>query len=407
MSTEPLTARGLERRIKRYLKGEVHTFAAITVPGLEHLARGEIEHLQSGCTGVVEPGIVEFHGTMELLYKTHLHCRIPNRIVFRIDQFTARSYPELFNKCKRVRWELYCGFVPQIAVVATGKVSRLHHTDNIANTVFDAIAEVMGGLGVTIQFTKKSKLAIHVRFRNDICTLSIDASGDLLYKRGVRRMVGAAPLRETTAAALLYAAEWNTAAKILDPCCGSGSIVLEALQLKKNIPAGANREFAFMAWPSFDTALWQRTRSASLQKINDKASVKVYANDSDAVLVQLLRDHELVGEDSGDVEFTCGNALDMRPELGDGSNGLIISNLPYGKRVDAHDSEIDTFYRNFGTWLKCSCKGWKFALLIADDHFERKAGIAATTLLSFSNGGIHVRLVAGHIGNSAEKIKLP
>jgi putative N6-adenine-specific DNA methylase len=395
-----LTQRGLERRIKRHLKNEDLSFAAITVPGFEAITRQEIEGLQPDCVTGSERGIVEFHGSMELLYNASLYVRTANRFLLRIERFTVRSYPELYNKASRIEWERYSGFAEAIALNVTSRTSRLHHTENIASTVFDAVHHHLEQLNVKVHRVKDAPITFFVRFFDDVCTVSADATGTLLYKRGRRTATGRAPLRETTAAALLYAASWENYRTIADPCCGTGGIILEALQMVGNYAAGIDRDFAFFSWPSFNPAVWERLKKKALEKktCNDR-SWRLVANDIDASALRLLEKNAAVYRDREclPLEIVGGNCLTFNQQGEYGDSGLLISNLPFGKRILTSETDCTSFYRKLGGWLRRCCRGWNFAFLVADPLFESKAGLKCTTAIAFDNGGIPVRLVMGKV----------
>lgn len=395
--TAVLTERALARRIKRNLKNSTLTFAAVTTPGFEEITRIEIDTLETGCVKRVSAGIVEFCGSMELLYRVNLHCRTASRILMRISSFTARSYPELYNKLRRIHWELYCGTAPTVNISVASRVSRLHHTDNIADTLLKALNDYMSAFSLNVTLDAESATSFHVRYFEDICTVSIDSTGVLLHKRGIRVATGHAPLRETTAAAMLLAVESERFPVIADPCCGSGSIICEAILMASHTAPGVQRTFSFSSWPSFNRGIWERMVADAQHQSHAIINRHFYAGDTSEKAIKQVRDNTatLLCQDSLHTQCASCFTFNSNGELG--SKGLIISNLPYGKRIKTTDTDLNEFYRKLGGWLRGSCRGWHFAFLIADEHFERHAGLRCTTVLSFSNGGIHVRLVSGRI----------
>jgi len=393
---EQLTERGLARRVKRAFNNVSLTFAAITVPGLESIAKSELEGLSSGCVTTVSNGIIEFTGTLELLYRAHLECRTISRILMRITSFTARSYPELYNKLTRVHWELYTGFHKTIRITASSTTSRVHHTAHIAETVLGAVNDRLNSLSLSVCEDAKAVTGFHVRLNNDECTVSIDASGALLYKRGIRTITHHAPLRETTAAALLMAVGWSRFPVVVDPFCGSGSIICEAALMAVSAAPGLQRDFAFTAWPSFNAGVWTRFRDNEQSRIAVSHAPRFHAGDIDPDAVEIVRKNcSALPAVPQHLSIDCRDAFTMYPEQEFGSSGLIISNLPYGKRITPGTTDMDAFFRRLGVWLKSECRGWNYAFLVADLQFEHKAGLKARTLLTFSNGGIRVRLVTG------------
>ena len=398
MQAPELTPRGLERRIKRHLTGAAQHFAAITTPGFEPYTCKEIAALDGAVIGTVEKGIVEFSGPFNLIYHANLCSRTASRILLRIDSFTARSYPELYNKLYRIDWELYVGYTPLVFFTASSVRSRLHHTDRIAESSFSALRDHMHGLGIEATFCKSAVIKFVIRFIDDTCTVSIDASGELLYKRGYRTATGKAPLRETTAAALLAAAQWEQYAVIADPCCGSGALPLEATLCAANVPPGSSRDFAFYSWPSFSRPAWENCkRRLCAAPPGGTRPRLIYAGDIDTAALERLKRNSASLPVGDRLVVAHADCLTFNGMGEFGRTGLVISNLPYGKRIDAAESNIDEFYFQLGRSLKKFCSGWDFAFLVADTHFERKARLRGETILSFSNGGIGVRLVKGTI----------
>ena len=392
-----LTPAGLERRLKRHLIKAPHEFLAVTTPGMEAALEGEIRALPNVTALRRINGGVEFGGPLETVYHAGLRLRTANRVLMRIDSFVAKSYPELYNKARRIPWELYCGFSKTVGIHATARVSRLHHTENIAQAVFDALSEHMGKLGVKVALDKKSEgPRFAVREADDTCTVSIDASGSFLYKRGYREEIAHAPLRESIAAALLMLVEWQKFPVVADPLCGSGTFLIEAACLARNIAPGLMREFAFSAWPSFNAPVWERAKREAVGAQKAKASVRLLASDISSKAVEAAKGNAGRAGVAEDIVFRSGNCLEFNRDGSEGKTGLIISNLPYGKRAFA-GGDLDVFYKRFGEHLHKCCRGWTYGFLVADRSFLQTTKLKAKAELRFENGGLEVFFVTGTI----------
>ena len=388
-----LTPRGLERRIKKKLLARKQTFAVITVPGFEKVTEKELHKIADGATITCDRGILEFDGPFDLLYRLNLQLRTAGRVLLRVASFRARSYPELYNKLQRIHWELHTGFHPEISFVVSSRSSRLHHTGKIAETAFDAINAVMTRLGLPKQSVAGSPVAVHLRFIDDCCSISMDTTGALLYKRGYRTATGIAPLRETTAAAMLLAARWDRYPVIADPCCGSGSIIIEAVHIASGKPPGDRRKFAFFSWPSFQPQrlnYWRKKAAA------EPVPRRFAAGDVDPQALRALRINCKTLNASSRIEIFQRDCREFNSDGTMGSRGLLLSNLPFGKRVGVAGG-TEVFFREFGNALKKNCTGWSFGFLVADPLFGKHSGLECTAELEFSNGGIGVRFVTGHI----------
>lgn len=393
---QQLTRRGLERRVKRYFSGDQHQFVAITTPGCEEIGRKEIGKIDGATITGVEKGLVLFTGSIDLIYHTHLILNTVNRILLRITSFTARSYPELFNKLSRsVRWEVFVGYSQTVHFTAASKNSRLHHTANIENTAFDACHSHLGNSGLTVTRSKEAPISFHIRYFEDRCTLSIDASGDLLYKRGYRTETGKAPLRETVAASLLFAAAYEKYPVIADPCCGTGAIILEALRISSEWDT--DRKFAFMHWPMFSQRKWDFIKSAMKKSIPDGRMPMLIASDIDPVAIKKIESNgkKLHGFDK--VEIQCADCMSFNKNGEFGTEGLLISNLPFGKRIDVSGNSLHAFYQRLGEALLKNCRGWDFGFLVESSRFEKNFPIACRTVLNIQNGGLSLRFVCGSI----------
>lgn len=390
-----LTPSGLERRLKRRLLKTTQEFLAITTPRLEPALDAEIRSLPHVTGTRTICGGVEFRGPLDTVYRAALRLGTANRLLMRIDTFMAKSYPELFNKARRIHWELFTGFAKNVAIDATSRSSRLHHTGNIVETVHSALADRMGRLGVPVTLKNDGDgPRFAVRMAADTCTISADASGALFYKRGYRRETGHAPLRESVAAALLILAKWKEFGVIADPLCGSGTFVIEAASLARNIPPGRNRTFAFFTWPSFDKAAWERAKHEAAGAEKATAPIRFLASDISGEAVTAAKNNARRAGVENDIVFRCADCFDFDPG---GNAGLIIANLPYGKRATAAGGGLVEFYRRWGEHVRRRCRGWTFAFLSADRSFARHAGLSVHSELRFENGGIPVWFVTGTV----------
>ena len=393
-----LTPSGLSRRIKQHVTSQVQHFFAVCTPGLEEQTQAEIADLPGVLAADIVEGGVEFSGPFELVYVSNLLLRTSNRVLMRIDHFVTRSYPELFDKVSRIPWERFVGFGPGIVVDVTAKRSRIHHEKNIAASVFDAIQRKMSPMGVKLRSRIDAQLCVFIRLSHDECTVSIDSSGQGLHKRGYREAIGPAPLRETTAAALLRAASFQQCAVIADPCCGSGTFLIEAGQMAKGISAGAGRQFAFEAWPSFGEATWKHLKQKHAAERVESTVPKLVGMDINAATLRAAQDNAVRAGLPDQLVLKKAECRTFNADGSVGPKGLLISNLPYGKRMEAGPA-IEQFYKEFGSMVRGNCKGWRFGILVPD-HAGLIAALGLTIgkSIRFLNGGIAVRFVMGKAG---------
>jgi putative N6-adenine-specific DNA methylase len=232
-----------------------------------------------------------------------------------------------------------------------------------------------------------------VRIVHDQCEVSADSSGDLLHRRGYRREIAKAPLRETIAAAMVLASGWKGDGPLLDPMCGSGTIPIEAAMIARNIAPGLRRRFQFMEWPAFDAERWNEIL-ANAQAAVTGFSGEILGADRDAGAVQAAaRNAERAGV-SENVRFSQEAVSGSIAGI-DGSakeSGWILTNPPYGIRVGESD-DLRNLYATLGSSLK-SKPGWRLGILTSDSALVRQTRLSLRPRFSTSNGGIPVSFFA-------------
>src|ERR1051325_4970388 len=222
---------------------------AIAAPGLEELIAAELADLS--IQGTVVPGGVEWSGSESTIALANLWSRIAPRIVVRVGQFRARTFFELERHANKIEWAKYVKSGAAVRFRVTCRKSKLYHSDAVAQRFQEAVARAIGDFtladaGDEDDAADSTAQLFIVRFDRDECTVSADASGELLHRRGYRQAVAKAPLRETLAAAMLRGAGWDGRTSIVDPMCGSGTIPIEAARIARRIPPGLDRDFAFL-----------------------------------------------------------------------------------------------------------------------------------------------------------------
>ena len=392
---EVLSQRALERRLKRHLWGASQRFFTPCAPPFEGVLEAEVRALPDVSEVETLRGGVEFTGPFDTLYHANLCLRTAHRVLLRIDEFLAQSYPMLFNKASKLPWERYLGFNEHYSVTVSAKRSRLRHQQNITDTLHAAVLEVVEPLGLHPKLIPDAPINFHVRLFEDRCTLSLDTSGGHLHKRGYRQATAKAPIRETLAAGLLMTLQEHYDF-ILDPMCGAGTLLIEGALLAKNIAPGAERTFAFEHFPSFQRDKWERLkREARASQI--PTPLRLVGGD---LFEGALRAAEANAARAGVTDAITLLQSDARalPYLDFAQVGrkLLLSNLPYGRRVGTRD-EIKQLYVEFVTQIQKQCGGWDFAFVTPHAEWLTEAGLEPTDALPFSNGGLNVVFVTGTV----------
>jgi putative N6-adenine-specific DNA methylase len=392
------TESSLFKRIKRHVIGRERKFFAATPPGFEPVCLSELLKFQPG-TGKARatPGGVEFEGRLDVCYHANLNLRSANRILMRIHAFKSSNFRQLEKKVRDIPWELYLQSDNLLNVHVTTKHCRLHHSGAISEKFQKAITRRLSGIDLDekIPGAPSAHQNIFVRGVDDRFSVSIDSSGDLLYKRGLKKHTGKAPLRETLAAAALMLAGYDSAEPLLDPLCGAGTFSLEAALMAKRIPAGWFRDFAFTQWPSFLTKRWNYIRRQSESGFVRPEQPMVFASDTDPGACQKLKRCVEGFGLSDTVQVHQKDFFDLDPRELTDQTGIICLNPPYGRRLGGRQ-ESEKFFGAICDKLKQAYTGWKLVLFAPS---RKLAGTIPFQTKSYPilHGGLKLALLIGKI----------
>jgi putative N6-adenine-specific DNA methylase len=392
----------LEKRIKRHVTGKSHRFFAATLPGHEPLCLDELLTAGISTDPAARTGGVEFTGRLHDVYLANLNLRTANRILMRLFTFTAFHFNQLEKTLADLPWELFICPDAVCDLHITSKQSRLIHTDAIGERVKKAVIQRLDADVFAGNRNRPGEVQqIFVRVRKDRFTISLDTSGALLHKRGIKTQGGRAPVRETMAAAILLQAGYQAGEILIDPMCGTGTFSLEAAMMTKHIPAGWYRDFAFTHWPAFKPKQWHYIRQEAKKAITCRHTPVIFASDSDTIAIQKLDkivcDHLLADAIKVKAaDFFTLNSRDFPalPEKSDPA-GLIVLNPPYGHRL-GHRKDAEETVLRICQKLKHDFNGWKFALLLPD-HFMLSKLPFTVDSRQLSHGGLTITLATGRI----------
>jgi putative N6-adenine-specific DNA methylase len=379
-----------EKRIRRHVVGKSHRFFAVTAPGLEPLCRGELESM--GLTGAAVEGGVEFSGRLQAAYRANLCLRTANRILLRMHEFRATNFRALTQEAASVPWELFIAPSAALRIHVTTHHCRLHHSDAIAERVQNAMTECLSKFSAA---EARMPQQIFIRGVDDRFTVSLDSSGENLYRRGIKTHAGTAPLRETLAAAALLLAGYSGEEFLLDPMCGAGTFALEAALVAKHLPPGGHRDFAFMAWPGFRPPHWDFLKRTADAQVIRLATPRIMASDNDPHACRALE--ECVGRHglADAVSVSCRDFFDIDPRDLTDRPGLVTLNPPYGRRLGS-SAQHAMLLRNVFQVLQEKYRGWK-AVVIAP-HTNAKIDVPFPAHVKhFFHGGLTVNVVVAEI----------
>lgn len=396
----------LEKRIKRRIIGRVHAFFVATSPGMEALCLSEIrEHLPHLTDARETAGGVMFSGRVHDCYAANLNLRTANRILMRVAMIRATNFKKLAKMLQAVDWELFVprNSIPLVKVSAAR--SRIMHTGAVADICRTVIGERIG-LPAGGASGEEMSPDIYIRASDDVFTVSIDSSGPLLYKRGLKQHGGRAPLRETLAAAILMMAGYDGREVLLDPMCGSGTFGLEAAMMRRRIPPGLHREFAFEKWPCFRPQRWRYIKKEAGSHVLPPDTAGIFSADQDMnACAALERTIETAGLEK-DIQVFCRDFFSLTPhaiasDMGRSvTPGMIVLNPPYGKRIgreaESRDRMAAILQKMFADFA-----GWRFAVLAPSASLPGALPDHEVRVRPVFHGGLKLRLVTGRIRMTA------
>jgi putative N6-adenine-specific DNA methylase len=365
----------------------------VTAPGLETVTAGEMRALGIAPTHE-ERGGLGVEGTAGDLYTLNLHLRTASRVLVRLAEFRATSFGELERRAAGVAWArvLAPGVRPTFQV--TCRKSRLYHSGAVEERLarFAHASERAGAGGIPGAGAPSApEQRFVVRLVRDRLTVSADASGEHLHRRGYREATAKAPLRETLAAAALLASGWSPDEALVDPLCGSGTLAVEGALMARRIPPGWRRGFAFQQWPGFEADTWARLRAEAEARMSLAAHAPILASDRDAGAVRFAAENAARAGVADDVVFRRAALSDARPPEGWSGGGWLVANPPWGRRVGERGPLRD-LYARLGQLARARFPGWGLAVLTATPELAGHVGAGGEVVLSTRSGGVPVAL---------------
>jgi putative N6-adenine-specific DNA methylase len=355
-------------------------------PGLEPFLLAELEALDLPAEAV--GGGATFDGDLEALMRACLWLGTASHVRVRLARFRCRALGELERKAAEFAWREWLTPRVPLDLHASSKRSRVYHTGAIRERVHNAIGRAFGADPLLAKDGDEVIAPLHVRFVDDTCTVSLDATSTPLHRRGYRLDGRKAPLREDLAHALVLASGFGPGDALLDPFCGSGTIAIEAAAIARCVPPGRLRAPAMQHSVRFDPAVWQRLLDEV--RPNDEMP-QIACSDRDAGAVAAASTN---AERAGVSEFlTCSeHALAAQPWLQAGgapARGVVATNPPYGVRV-AGKSPLLPLYQTLGHRVQRMGEGWRAALLAHDVRLARRTGIPVEPAFTTRHGGLTV-----------------
>ncbi|WP_160688849.1 class I SAM-dependent RNA methyltransferase [Clostridium sp. C2-6-12] len=331
----------------------------------------------------IENGKVTFEGDEMDIAISNIHLRTADRVLIKMAEFEARSFEELFQGAKKVEWSKIIPLDGVMHVVGKSIKSTLHSVPDCQSIVKKAIVKSMSESYGIEQFSESGPVyKIEVSILKDVVTLTIDTTGPGLHKRGYRELAGAAPLKETLAASMLLISRWDDQFELIDPFCGSGTILIEAAMIAQNIAPGVNRTFICETWPSISKDVFESVREGARRSEKHK-EISIIGYDLDyRVLKVAMENAKKAGVDKY-IKFQKRDFMEFSTSR---KHGFIVSNPPYGERI-GEEKTLPLIYKHMGN-MKKKLESWDFNILTSFEPFEKTVGVKSTKNRKLYNGKI-------------------
>lgn len=352
-----------------------------TAPGLEDALYQEVRSKGFKQAKAVRGGVTIKGGWPEV-WRANLWVRGASRVLARLGSFRASNLSQLESRARELAWgEIFDVHTPFNVKVTCAK-SRIYHSDAAAERIIKAITHTLNA-----QHSKDADITIMARIERDICTISVDTSGELLHKRGYKAHINKAPMRENMAALFLQQCGYKGTEPVFDPMCGSGTFVIEAAEIAARLNPGRARQFAFEKLVQFDPAAWEKMRNVSRETNND---VIFYGSDRDDGAVKMSADNAERAGVGQLTHFQHQSISDINPPTD--MPGLVILNPPYGSRI-GDVVKLGPLYHAIGKVLCSRFSGWRVGIITADATLANLTGLPFLPQSApVQHGGLRVSL---------------
>ncbi|WP_250398718.1 THUMP domain-containing protein [Synechococcus sp. MU1648] len=372
--------------------GRTNRLSAVAVlpQGLEAAGSEELTDLGAHS---VKPGrrAVSFEADMACLYRMHLQARLPFRVLRQVASFPCQGRDDLYDGIRRaLDWERWLHPSMTFRVDVTGTAPGLNHSHftalQVKNALVDAQRDLWGERS-SIDLDDPD-LSLHLHLGRGVAQLSLDGSGGSLHRRGYRAAMGAAPLKENLAAGLIRLTGWDGRSPLVDPCCGSGVLLIEAALAALQQAPGLERRFALEGWADFQPELWEKEVDRARQRRRRDLTVPLLLGiEADPVIADQARANVEAAGLSGIIRISTSPFEDET--LPDGP-GVLVCNPPYGQRI-GDEEELDGLYSALGQFVRREASGWQLWLLSGNPKLTGALRLKASRRIPVSNGGIDCR----------------
>lgn len=353
--------------------------------GLEAVVKREIENLGYKILKS-EDGKITFLGDERAVVRANLWLRSADRVQIKMAEFMAYEFEDLFQQIKGIAWEEWIPIDGKFIMNGSSVKSKLSSVPACQSVAEKAVVERLKEAYGVDYFQKSGALYdIKITLLKDRVTVTLDTTGPGLHKRGYRQHSVEAPIKETLAAAMLQLSFWKKDRILTDPCCGSGTIPIEAAMIARNIAPGISRSFACEEWDAIPGKLWKEERKAAFELIDNECSPKIFGLDINPAAIEAAKANAEAAGVEDCIRFAAADVAAMRTKsLG----GVIVTNPPYGERIGDKQG-IEKIYEAYRGFLREN-PTWSLFVVTADKSIEKKLERQADRRRKLYNGRMEV-----------------
>ncbi|APD06739.1 ribosomal RNA large subunit methyltransferase K/L [Flavobacteriaceae bacterium UJ101] len=373
---------------------------ATTFSGLEEILAFEIKNLGGGNVQTARRAVT-FEGDLGFLYKANLSLRTALRILVPIKSFRATNEKQLYSKARKINWNDYLTPDQTFAIDFAGASDVFRHSQYASQVIKDAIVDrIRNDQGSRPSIDRDNPdIRINLLVSGDKIILSLDSSGQPLFKRGYRIETGIAPINEVLAAGILLAAGWDGKGNYLDPMCGSGTFLIEAAMIACQIPPQLNRkDFAFMNWPNYDKKLFEFIKETRINRIKSPEG-EIIGYDTN---IEVLESAQRNINQADLADFITLKKQDFFESKKEHFPVLLVFNPPYNERIQT-DNQI--FYKKIGDTLKQHYPNTWAWFITSDFEALKHVGLRPSKKIPLYNGKLECKLVKYELYEGSKKAK--
>jgi putative N6-adenine-specific DNA methylase len=354
---------------------------------LEEVLATELKNI--GATDVeAHNRAVSFTGDLRIMYKANLWLRTALKVLIPIEKFRAKNETQLYDGIKKIKWDEYLDKDGRFVIRTSLKSEFFNHSQYVSLKSKDAIADQFRdkyGVRPSVDLTHPD-LSIDIHINKDEVTVSLDSSSESLHRRGYRTDSTLAPINEVTAAGMILLSGWNGEGNYVDPMCGSGTLLIEAAMIAKNMPPNLNRaQFGFERWKNYEPALFAEVRAEAVAAIRE-SKANIFGSDKTFKAIEISRENITRAGLDEDIKVSNKRFEEVKgPEGG----GIMIINPPYGERLPIE--EIGAFYKMMGDQMKKEFNGYDVWVISSNIPALKMTGLAPSKKIMLYNGALECR----------------